>query len=98
MYLASEILLLPEAGLRWLIAAGMGAFHGVYFAGFLNAAQSPPGLFLLGVCLAEVLLLAAFVWLLEKAKARAAVLRPVQALSAVLLVAGVVWFVLRLRG
>lgn len=97
-YLASEILLLPDAGLRWLIAAGMGAFHGIYFAGFLSAAQSPTALFFLGVCVAEVALLSLFLWLLAEAKEHAKALYPIKSLSVLLLVTGIAWFLLRLRG
>ena len=35
-YLAVEILILPEAGYRWLVAAGMGVFHGIYFGSFCS--------------------------------------------------------------
>ena len=37
-YLAMEILLLPKAGSRWLIAGLLGAFHGLYFHLFLQTA------------------------------------------------------------
>lgn len=58
-YLATETLLLPEAGARWLVAAGMGIFHGLYFAQFLRQAESGAGSVLTGAALAEALLLAA---------------------------------------
>ena len=35
-YLAVEILLLPEAGKRWLIAGGLGLFHGLFFGVFYS--------------------------------------------------------------
>ena len=38
-YLAVEILILPEAGYRWLVAAGMGVFHGIYFGSFLQQSE-----------------------------------------------------------
>jgi len=56
-YLATETLLLPEAGARWLVAAGMGVFHGLYFAQFLRQAESGAGAVLTGAALAEALLL-----------------------------------------
>ena len=31
-----EILVLPNAGMRWLIVAVLGAFHGLYFELFLR--------------------------------------------------------------
>jgi hypothetical protein len=47
-YLAVETLTLPEAGGRWLVAGGMGAFHGLYFGLFLQQASMSPSAVLLG--------------------------------------------------
>jgi hypothetical protein len=41
-YLAVEILALPKAGMRWLIVAVLGAFHGLYFELF-SAYHRLPG-------------------------------------------------------
>jgi len=59
-YLATETLLLPDASARWLVAAGMGAFHGLYFAQFLSQTQTAAPPLLTGAALAEAALLAIF--------------------------------------
>ncbi len=55
-YLASEILLLPGAGKRWMVVFALGLFHGVYFAAF------PPA-YLAGAAVAQAMILAALIWL-----------------------------------
>ena len=62
-YLATEALLLPDAGMRWLIAAGMGVFHGLYFALFVETAEMGAPQVLAGASLTEAALLAAFGWI-----------------------------------
>ena len=57
-YLAVETLTLPEAGGRWLVAAGMGAFHGLYFGVFLQQASMSPAFVLLGALTMSVVVLA----------------------------------------
>jgi hypothetical protein len=97
-YLAVEILALPDAGHRWMVAACMGIFHGFYFGGFLRQADMQPAFVMTGAAVAELALLALFAWLLSRLKSAAASLRLVQAGAAVLFVVGIVWFVLRMRG
>ena len=53
-YLAVEILLLPEAGARWLVAGVLGVFHGLYFHLFLQTTGYAPALVLPGAALAEL--------------------------------------------
>ena len=53
-YLAVEILLLPQAGARWLVAGVLGALHGLYFHLFVQTTGYSPALVLLGAALAEV--------------------------------------------
>ncbi len=68
-YLAVELLALPEAGARWLVAAGMGVFHGLYFGIFLAQGQMHPARVLGGAGLAEAAMLGVFglaVWRLRK--------------------------------
>lgn len=97
-YLAVEILVLPDAGHRWLVAAGMGVFHGIYFGDFLRQAEMQAGWFLLGVGAAEigVAVLVAFVL----AKIRRAVARPdpVRVFAVLLLITGLGWFAMRIGG
>ena len=55
-YLASEILLLPGAGKRWMVVFALGLFHGVYFAAF------PPA-YLAGAAVTQAAILAALIGL-----------------------------------
>jgi HupE / UreJ protein len=97
-YLAVEILLLPEAGHRWAVAAVLGVFHGFYFGLFLRESQMHPLPVLAGVVITEMLLLAAFAWLLSRLARVAHRLQPIRAGAGALLVVGMAWFLLRLRG
>jgi hydrogenase/urease accessory protein HupE len=96
-YLAVEILVLPEAGYRWLIAAAMGVFHGFYFGGFLKQSEMGSFYVLSGVLLADALLLVFFAYLLARLREGAAWLRPVKSGAVVLFVIGILWFVMRMR-
>jgi hypothetical protein len=96
-YLAVEILLLPEAGWRWMIAAFLGAFHGLYFHLFLQETQYPAGYVLAGAGLAELIAIAVL-WLgFSRLVRMARALRPVEVSASALLAFGIIWFFLRLR-
>jgi hypothetical protein len=97
-YLAVEILLLPKAGSRWIVAGALGAFHGLYFHLFLQNADYGPLWFLPGAFLAELIAIAALALLFRYIGRLAMALRPVQVSASALLVYGMVWFFLRLRG
>ena len=97
-YLAVEILLLPRAGGRWAIAGLLGAFHGLYFLLFLESTGYTPGFVLLGAALAQLAIIALFALIFSRIGRFAATLRPVQVSASALLVVGMVWFILRLRG
>ncbi len=84
VYLAVEILMLPEAGKRWVVVLALGLFHGLYFAGF-------PATYLAGAAGAQVILIAAMA-LAARRISPAWRLRPAWALLA----AGLGWFGLRL--
>ncbi len=94
-YLAMEILALPKAGSRWVVAAVLGAFHGLYFALFLATTEYSPARVLAGAALADLLSLGllgfAFAWINRAAHA----LRPVQVSASLLLAAGLAWFFAR---
>jgi hydrogenase/urease accessory protein HupE len=96
-YLAIEILVLPEAGYRWMIAAAMGVFHGFYFGSFLKQSEMESLYVLGGVLLANALLLITFAYLLARLREGAAWLRPVKSGAVVLFVIGLFWFVMRVR-
>lgn len=97
-YLAVEILMLPEAGHRWAVAGALGVFHGFYFGLFLREARMPPLPVLAGVGAAEAALIAGFAWILGRIERAAAALRPIRIGAGALLVVGMAWFFLRLRG
>ncbi len=96
-YLAVEILLLPEAGWRWLIVGVLGGFHGLYLLLFLQTAEYRPTYVLAGAFTGELLALAVLALLLSRIGRIARALRPVQVSASLLLVVGMVWFFLRLK-
>ena len=96
-YLAVEILLLPEAGLRWLIAAVLGVFHGLYFHLFLQSTGYRPGLVFGGAAVAQILATAALWFAFSRLNRVARALRPLQVSACGLLAFGMIWFFLRLR-
>ena len=97
IYLAVEILLLPEAGYRWIVAALMGVFHGFYFSNFLIQSSMDPGFFLMGISLAALVLLSIFYLFLSRIEHNLPHLHPTRVGSCALLAVGAVWFLLRLR-
>jgi hypothetical protein len=96
-YLAVEILLLPQAGARWLVAAVLGGFHGLYFLLFIQTTGYGAGLVLAGAAVAEVLAVAILALVFSRVGRVAKALRPVQVAASGLLVFGLVWFAMRLR-
>ncbi len=96
-YLSVEILFLPEAGFRWMIAAVLGAFHGLYFHLFLQSTGYRPLLVLAGAALAEILATAVLWFAFSRVRRVARVLRPLQVSACALLAFGVIWFALRLK-
>lgn len=97
-YLAAEILLLPAAGQRWLVAGVLGLFHGLYFEAFVRTSGYAPGYVLLGAAVAEATLLALLGlawWHLVRFRPPVALLR---AAAGLLLTVGLVWFGVRVRG
>jgi hypothetical protein len=96
-YLAVEILMLPQAGARWLVAGVLGTLHGLYFHLFVQTTQYSPALVLLGAALAEVSAVALLALVFSRVGRMAKALRPVQVAASALLVFGMAWFLLRLR-
>lgn len=97
-YLAVEILVLPQAGARWLIAGVLGVFHGLFLYLFVQTAEYRPGFVLAGAAVAEVAVVAALALIFSRVARWGKALRPVQVSASALLVFGMVWFILRLRG
>lgn len=97
-YLAIEVLLLPQAGQRWLVVGLLGAFHGLYFGLFLDAGVASRAGFLGGVVLGELFVVALLLGV------RWAFLRafpelpwsPGRAMAGVLFLTGAVWFAARI--
>jgi hypothetical protein len=96
-YMAVEILALPQAGQRWLVAGALGVFHGLYFALFLRTTGYGPSWVLGGAALAESALLILFGGVFARVS-RAAGARFAQVSAGLLLGAGMFWFFQRLRG
>ncbi len=97
-YLAFEIVLLPASGQRWLIVGVLGLIHGTYFSLFLTSSGYQLWLFLTGVILAELVVIAAFAFGVHRLLAVIRIPRAVPLAASVLLTVGVVWFFVRLRG
>ncbi len=97
-YLAVEILVLPKAGMRWLIVAVLGGFHGLYFALFLRTTGYSTLYVLSGAAAAEVGVAAIAGAVFGYAGRRLAAWKPVTVCAAILLATGMAWFFARLRG
>jgi len=97
-YLAVEILLLPQAGARWAVAGILGGFQGLYFCLFLQNTGYQPALVLAGAVAAQATVIAIFALAFSHIGRFAKALRPVQVSAAGLLIFGMAWFFLRLRG
>jgi hypothetical protein len=96
-YLSVEILLLPEAGLRWLIAGILGGFHGLSLYLVLAGGDFRAAYILGGAAIAELAVIAAlaiFVWMFQR---RWPVVYLVKSSAALLLIFGMTWFFLRMR-
>ena len=91
-YLASETLFLPEAKNRWLICGGLGCFHGLFLAAFLQSARMKAEFVMPGVFATEALLATA----LATIRLRFVRGRSEQLVGILLLVGGLGWFGLRL--
>jgi hypothetical protein len=93
-YFAVELLLIPNAGRRWVVAGVLGLFHGVYFSMLLAGGDYRPALYLSGAVVAEAAITAVIWLMLRAASARFQIQR---ILATVLFVIGVGWFLLRLK-
>jgi hypothetical protein len=93
-YLAVEILLLPKAGTRWLVAGVMGLFHGLWLYLFIEATGYHAALVTGGAAVGEAAVLSALGWVAAKGWVR----RAVPACASALLVFGLAWFWMRLKG
>lgn len=97
-YLAFEIVLLPDSRHRWIVVGVLGLFHGAYFSMFLSQSNFRAPVFLAGVSIAELLVIVFFALVLGMLTRLAWMRRTVPLSASLLLVTGMVWFFLRLRG
>ena len=97
-YLAVEILAFPAAGQRWLVVLVLGAFHGLYFSMFTAASGYRTGWVMSGAVVAEALQIAAVALVFSKLAKPLEALRPERFAAALLVVTGLAWFALRLKG
>jgi hypothetical protein len=97
-YLAVEILALPKAGSRWLIAGVLGVFFGLFLHLFVQTAEYRPGFVLAGAGVAEAALIAVLAALFARFAKWGESARMVRVAASALLVFGIGWFILRLRG
>jgi len=97
-YLAVEVLLLPKAGARWMIAGVLGVFHGLYFHLFLQTSEYRAGWVLVGAALVELAVIGILALSFSRVARWAHAVRPVQVAASALLVFGIVWFALRVLG
>jgi hypothetical protein len=97
-YMAVEILILPKAGSRWLIAGVLGVFHGLFLFLFVQTASYRPGFVLAGAAVAEVAVVSVLALLISRVARRGQARWPVQVSASALLAFGMLWFLLRLRG
>jgi hypothetical protein len=96
-YLAVEILVLPKAGMRWLIVAVLGAFHGLYFELFLRTTAYRALYVLSGAVFTEVAAIAILALLFSYLAKLLAAFKPVPVCASALLINGLAWFFMRLR-
>lgn len=91
-YLAVEILLLPQAGQRWLVVGVLGLFHGLAFATFLRSSGQTPGWFLAGALAGECLLAVVFSFFVRLVSRLTLPDWLMRAPAALLLLTGLGWF------
>ncbi len=99
-YLAVEVLALPNAGQRWVVAAALGGFHGLAIAVYLTGTGYGAAPVLSGVALGDSILVGAAAFLLNRlGRLFTGLAVPAQRVSAsLLMVFGLSWFFLALRG
>ena len=97
-YLAIEVLVLPRAGARWMVAGALGVFHGLYLHLFLQSTDYRPAWVLMGAACADAIVIAALgalsLWMARKAPR----VQIAKVAASAMIVFGLAWFVARLRG
>jgi hypothetical protein len=99
-YIATEALLIPAAGKRWILAGLCGAIHGLSFAMIIAGGGFQAAPLLAGVFLAQGIIALVLVAASRAGKAFGAGrirIQPARALASVLAIIGLGWFLLRLK-
>ncbi len=97
-YLAVEILVLPQAGQRWLVVGVLGLFHGLYLGSFLQGTGYSAWYVLFGAAVADAVLVAISALLLHGVIRVLGATKTAQLFSVLLLAFGLGWFWMRLKG
>lgn len=97
-YLAVEVLLLPKAGARWVIAGVLGVFYGLFLHLFVQAAGYSVGFVLAGAAVAQAAVVTTLAALFSRVAKWGEARLKVQVAASALLAFSAVWFVIRLRG
>ncbi len=95
-YLAVETLLLPQAGMRWIVVGVLGIFLGQYFALFIAQSGYRTAYVLTGVAMAEAAVLVVFFLVLTQLDRLGWAARLRKGAAALLAIVGLVWFFVRL--
>src|SRR5262249_11658808 len=93
-YLSVEMLLLPKAGARWMVAGVLGAFHGLWLMLFVQTTEYHVGFVLAGAVAGEAAVVAVLGWIASRVAAQ----RAVRVCASLLLVFGLAWFWMGVRG
>ncbi len=96
-YLAVEILLLPDAGQRWLVVGVLGMFHGLYLALFLRETRFSPFYLLSGAIVTDFLAIGLVALLWSRLRPRLPGIWGERIIAGTLLVFGLGWFLYRLQ-
>lgn len=97
-YLALDVLFFPAARHRWVVVLILGVFHGLYFDVFLRTGAFSPAFFLAGAAAMELALLALMALVFSRLTRWITTARPLMVCRSLLAVAGLTWFIVRLRG
>jgi hypothetical protein len=98
-YLAVEVLTLPKAGQRWLVAAVLGVFHGLSYALYLTSTGYDAFTVLFGMAVAEIIAISVFALIMHRLGRifNSIAVTAQKVTASLLLITGLTWFFLRLR-
>jgi len=97
-YLAIEVLMLPQAGARWLVAGALGVFHGLFLHLFLQSTGYHAGFVLAGAGAVDAIVILLLGWLSLRMSRAVPRFQLARVAASAMAVFGLAWFALRLRG